>query len=70
MATKIDRFLITGHLILKNEELATSILLVAGSDHQPICLNWQLDEEACKKPFHFDFFWLTHPDFYEMIKDW
>ena len=33
ISTKLNHFLIMKHLILRNEELNASILLVMGSDH-------------------------------------
>lgn len=46
------------------------MILAAGSDHWLICLEWVRLGEFVKRPFRFDKFWLTHPYFHRLIKEW
>ena len=41
-----------------------------GSDHWLICLEWERLVVFLKRPFRFEKFWLTHPDFHRLIKEW
>jgi hypothetical protein len=42
----------------------------AGSDHWSVCLEWARLGEFVKRPFRFEKFWLTHPDFKRLILEW
>lgn len=40
------------------------------SDHWPICLEWDQLGKFVKRSFRFKKFWLTHPDFKQLIYEW
>ena len=46
------------------------ILRAVGSNHWPICLEWGRLGEFVKRPFRFEKFWLQHPDFQRLVKEW
>jgi hypothetical protein len=41
-----------------------------GSDHWPILLTLNISGTPGRKPFRFEKFWLTHPDFQTNIQQW
>ena len=51
-------------------EIGATVLPTAGSDHWPICLEWGRLGDFIKRPFRFEGFWLTHPDFLSKMKEW
>jgi exonuclease III len=70
IACRLDRFLIYETLMLEGPSIEASILPKSGSDHWPVQL-W-IDTIATPKfkPFRFEIFWLTHPDFPELSRSW
>eukprot|EP00253_Pinus_taeda_P025653 PITA_25653 len=48
--------------------IISSILPISGSDHWPIELQWQRPGNTNKRPFRFESFWLTHPEFRDFVK--
>jgi exonuclease III len=70
IACKLDRFLISEPLMMDDTALESTILNLPGSDHWPIQLWMDVPATPGKKPFHFEQFWLDHPDFQENIQDW
>jgi hypothetical protein len=68
VSCRLDRFLVTEALIERDLCMESLILPKVGSAHWPITL--QLDIEATPKfkPFRFEKFWLTHPDFQQLSK--
>ena len=50
--------------------LESRILPKAGSDHWPLGLQLNMGEPPRYKPFRFDKFWLSHPDFKSLAKSW
>jgi hypothetical protein len=42
----------------------------ADSDHSPIFLSWDNYIIPIPKTFHFEKFWLYHPDFMDNIRNW
>jgi hypothetical protein len=46
------------------------ILPKGGSDHWPITLQIIADTIPALKPFRFEKFWLTHPDFQHLAATW
>eukprot|EP00253_Pinus_taeda_P028403 PITA_28403 len=48
-------------------DFAASILPYSGSDHWPISLQWTSPGNKAQRPFRFEAFWLSHPDFNNLI---
>ena len=70
ISSKLDNFLIIETLMLRNEELFTSILPAAGLDHWRIILQWQVGDTAKRKPFRFEKFWFLQLEFQEKLEEW
>lgn len=68
VASRLDRFLISDNAVHIGGEFIASILPYSGSDHWPIALNWNRPGKSTKRPFRFEAFWLTHPEFHEFIR--
>jgi len=68
IASRLDRFLISDNVVHIGGEFIASILPYSGSDHWPIALHWNRPGSNTKRPFRFEAFWLSHPDFYEFVK--
>jgi len=68
IASRLDRFLISDNAIHLGEDLTTSILPYVGSDHWPISFQWQRLGVSSKRPFHFESFWLIHPQFKDLVQ--
>lgn len=67
IASRLDRFLLSDNAIHLGGDFAASILPFTGSDHWPISLHWYRPGNNTHRPFHFEAFWLTHPDFHKLI---
>jgi len=50
--------------------LESTILNLLGSNHWPIQLWMDVPSTPGKKPFHFEQFWIDHPNFQANIQDW
>jgi exonuclease III len=70
IACRLDRFLVTEELMETGSYLESLILPKAGSDHWPLALNLDTGEIPKYKPFRFEKFWLSHPDFQQLAKSW
>jgi exonuclease III len=70
VACRLDRFLVTEELIERDLCMESLILPKAGSDHWPIALQIAIETTPKFKPFRFEKFWLTHPDFQQLAKTW
>jgi exonuclease III len=70
VACRLDRFLVTEELIERDLCMESLILPKAGSDHWPIALQIAIETTPNFKPFRFEKFWLTHPDFQQLAKTW
>jgi exonuclease III len=70
VACRLDRFLVAEELIEKDLCMESLILPKAGSDHWPIALHLEIEAIPKYKPFRFEKFWLTHPDFHQLAKTW
>lgn len=68
IASKLDRFLISDNAIHLGGDITAAILPHAGSDHWPIALQWQRPGDQTRRPFCFEGFWLTHPEFKDLVK--
>jgi len=67
IASRLDKFLLSDNAIHLGGDLLASILPFSGSDHWPIRLHWQRPGDNVRRPFHFEAFWLNHPDFNNLI---
>jgi len=56
--------------MLEGTALESSILDWHGSDHWPIQLWLKVPATPGRKPFRFEQFWLSHPDFHNKIQAW
>eukprot|EP00253_Pinus_taeda_P028234 PITA_28234 len=65
IASKLDRFLLSDNAVHLGGDISSVILAHPGSDHSPIALQWQRPGSTIKRPFIFESFWLTHPNFKE-----
>eukprot|EP00253_Pinus_taeda_P023386 PITA_23386 len=68
IASRLDRFLISDNVIHLGGDFHASILPQGGSDHWPIMLQWTRPGKHCNRPFRFEAFWSTHPDFKEVVR--
>eukprot|EP00253_Pinus_taeda_P030654 PITA_30654 len=67
IASRLDRFLISDNAIHVGGEFTAHIIPFSGSDHWPIEMNWKRPGNNSKKPFRFEAFWLSHPEFKDFI---
>jgi hypothetical protein len=63
---RIDRFLISETLLLEGPLVESNILPKAGSDHWSVQLWVDTIATTKLKPFKYEIFWLSHPDFKEL----
>lgn len=70
IASRLDRFLISEHIIGLDIFYEASILPIIGSDHWPIKLEIALNNPIKKRPFWFESFWLRAPDFLDKVRSW
>eukprot|EP00253_Pinus_taeda_P036190 PITA_36190 len=67
IASHLDWFLISDNAIHLGGEFTAHIIPFSGSDHWPIELHWNRPGNNIKRPFRFEAFWLSHPDFNDFI---
>lgn len=67
IASRLDRFLIFDNAIHLGGDLSASILPLTSSDHWPISLQWSRPGNATRRSFRFEAFWMTHPDFVNLV---
>jgi exonuclease III len=70
IACRLDRFLVSEELMESGSQLESLIIPRAGSDHWPLLLSMNIHDTPKLKPFRFEKFWLLHPDFQQLAKDW
>jgi hypothetical protein len=70
IASCLDIFLVSEDIATTGDELSSSILPSSGSDHWPICLHWHQKDKDHFRPFRFEKFWLSIPEFKPMIQNW
>jgi len=70
IASRLDRFLATEHLLGKHIFYEATILPCLGSDHWPIKLEIAMNQQNQNRPFKFEAFWLRDPEFIEKMKTW
>lgn len=68
IASRLDRFLVSDNAPYLGGDLIASILLLSGSDHWPIALQCNRPGNTTKRPFRFENFWLTHPEFKDFVR--
>lgn len=68
IASRLDRFLISESILIEGITVDSDILPTGGSDHWPISLEAAFLRTPRNKPFRFEKFWLTHPDFANLLK--
>jgi len=67
IASRLDKFLLSNNAIHLGGDLSASILPLSGSDRWPISLQWKRLGNNTQRPFHFEAFWMMHPDFNNLI---
>lgn len=70
IASRLDRFLISEQVMMKDVFIEATILPVVGSDHWPIKLEIDLKQRPKNKPFRFEAFWLRHEGLIEKLEGW
>jgi hypothetical protein len=70
VACRLDCFLVTEHLLERDLCIESFILPQIGSDYWPIALQVAMEATLKFKPFRFEKFWLTHPDFQQLAQTW
>eukprot|EP00253_Pinus_taeda_P009705 PITA_09705 len=68
IASRLDRFLISDNATHVGGEFTASIIPCSGSDHWPIELQWNRPGQNLRRPFRFEEFWLSHPDFKKLVR--
>eukprot|EP00253_Pinus_taeda_P024927 PITA_24927 len=69
IASRLDRFLLSDNAVHLGGEFTAHIIPFSGSDHWPIELHWNWPGNSIKRPFRFEAFWFTHPEFKEFIQN-
>lgn len=70
IASRLDRFLISEQIMMKDVFIEATILPVAGSDHWLIKLEIDLKQRPPNKPFRFEAFWLRNEGLMEKLEEW
>jgi exonuclease III len=70
VACRLDRFLVTEALLESDQAMEANIIPKSGSDHWPIVFCLDPGFPTRPKPFRFEKFWLTHPDFNQLAHTW
>ena len=64
---RLDRFLVHSSLLDSKLIISTKILPKLSSDHQPITLQFEIEEELGPIPFRFNPLWLERYGFMDII---
>jgi len=64
---KLDRFIISEDLMLKDKDIVARVLPFGGSDHWSVQLEIQGIGTPRNRPFRLENIWLSHPDFINNI---
>lgn len=70
ITSRLDRFLVNETILLEGITVDSDILPSGGSDQWPIITNAAILGTPRNKPFRFENFWLSHPEFTSKIKQW
>lgn len=68
IASRLDRFLISDNATHVGGEFTASIIPFSGSDHWPIELQWNRPGHHLRRPFRFEEFWFSHPEFEQLVR--
>ena len=63
IACRLDRFLLSESVMMVGGNLRVVVLPMTGSDHWLVCLLMEIEGPHNKRPFRFEKFWLSLPDF-------
>jgi ribonuclease HI/exonuclease III len=69
ISARLDRFLVQGSLIMDKKIIKTKILPKLTSDHKPIQLLLEEEEDLGPLPFRFSPLWIEREGFYETVKE-
>jgi len=69
ISARLDQFLVQGTLIMDKKIIKTKILPKLTSDHKPIQLLLEEEEDLGPLPFHFSPLWIEREGFYETVKE-
>eukprot|EP00253_Pinus_taeda_P017956 PITA_17956 len=69
IASRLARFLISDNAIHLGGDFHASIVPQGGSDHWPIMLQWARPGTKSNRPFRFEAFWFTNPNFKIVVKE-
>jgi len=70
IASRLDRFLISEQIMMKDVFIEATILPVAGSDHWPIKMEIDIKQRPSNKPFRFEAFWIRNEGLVEKLEEW
>jgi len=69
IAARLDRFLIQGNILSEVKLIHSSLLPNLTSDHKPIMLTLEDEEDLSPIPFRFNPLWENEPSFEEIVKE-
>jgi hypothetical protein len=69
ISARLDRFLVQGSLIMDKKIIKTKILPKLTSDHKPIQLLLEDEEDLGPLPFRFSPLWIEREGFFETVKE-
>lgn len=67
VAFRLDRFLISESIMLKNLDMEANILPIGESDHWPVYMHFTNMDKPQNRTFRFEGFWIDHPTFMQNI---
>jgi hypothetical protein len=70
ISSRLDRFLISEAIMMDGLAWNSTVINTPTSYHWPILLTLNITDTPGRKPFCFEKFWWTHPDFQTKIKTW
>jgi len=70
LASKLERFMISEDLMITNKEIILEVLPFGGLDHWLVQLEIKGKCIPRNRPFRFENIWLSHPEFFNNIKNW
>eukprot|EP00253_Pinus_taeda_P018922 PITA_18922 len=69
IASRLDRFLISDNAIHLGGDFQASIMPQGGSNHWPIMLQWTRPGTKRNRPFRFEAFWFSNPNFKAVVQE-
>lgn len=70
IASRLDIFLISEQIMMKDVFIEATILSVTGSDHSLIKMEIDLKQRPSNKPFRFKAFWLRNEGLVKKLEEW